>query len=208
MNWNTITLRQAQEIERLRRSLKEEEALDAETKLLAIVMNKTQSEIDSMPWGEYTEARKVLDFFDNPIEGKPERCINVNGRRYRCVYDIKQMPFARYIEAKAFSKDFFQNIHKIAASMVIPQRKRLWYWLDDKYDAARHEEYANDMLDAPFMAIYNSCVFFYQLFNNWMRGSRDYMIQELMSQGMSQQEAAELVVGLCNSLDGNIQQSK
>lgn len=208
MNWNTITLRQAQDIDRLRKSLKEEEALDAETKLLAIVLGKSQSEIDSMPWGEYVEARKVLDFMDNPVSGKASKYIDVNGRRYRCVYDITQMPFARYIEGKAFSKDFFQNMHKIAASMVIPQKRRFWYWLDLPYDASKHEEYSKDMLDAPFMTIYNSSVFFYHLFRNWTRVSKDFMIQELTKKGMSQPEAEELVIDLCSSLDGSIQLNK
>lgn len=208
MNWDSITVRQAQEIDRVRKSINDEDSLDAETRLLAILLKKSQAEVDSMAWEDYVKARKMLSFFDSEIEGKPSKYINVNGKRYRCVYDVRQMPFARYIEGKTFAQDFMANLHKIAASMVIPQKKRFWYYLDLPYNASQHEEYAKDMLDAPFMTVYQSCVFFYQVFRNWIEVSKDYLIRESMKKGMSLSEAADLVSVLCRSLDGNIPLNK
>ena len=203
MNWHTLTVRQAQDVERIRRAAKDEDGLDSETKLLAAITGRKQSEIDSLPWAEYVQLRKQLDFMENPIEGNPAKFIKVNGKRYRCIYDISKMPFARYIEGKQFNQDFIMNLHKIAASMVIPQRKTFLGWRDKDYNALDHAEYAKDMLDAPFLTVYNSCVFFYHVYRNWMEVSKGYLISEAAKK-MSLEEAAKSVNALIITMDGNI----
>jgi hypothetical protein len=149
--------------------------------------------------------RQDLAFLDEPIEGKPVDFIVVNGRRYRMNYDIKNMPAARYIESKVFSKDTLGNLHKIAASMVMPQKKT-WFgkWVDDKYDASKHEDYAADMQEANFIHVYHSLVFFYQVYRNWIEVSRDYMKAEMMKAGMTATQADSVVLLLCESTGGII----
>jgi hypothetical protein len=113
------------------------------------------------------------------------------------------MPSARYIESKVFSKDTLANLHKIAASMVIPQ-KRNWLgrWVDQDYDASKHEEYAADMQEANFVHIYHSLVFFYQVYKNWIEVSRDYMTAEMTKSGMTKKQADMVVDLLLESMDG------
>jgi hypothetical protein len=202
--WNKLTIQQAQEIDKLRRNVyKEDTEIDVETKLLSIILNKQQSEIDSLGWQEYLDQRAALKFLEQEPEGTPIQYVTIGKRKYRFVYDIRQMPFARYIESKTFAQDFVGNLHKLAASMVIPQRKT-WYgkWKDVKYDASKHIEYATDMLQAPFEAVYGSAVFFYHLYKNWIIASKDYMINEQVKMGKTQEEAEKLVNDLCSSLDG------
>ena len=202
--WNKLTIQQAQEIDKLRRNLsKEDTEIDIETRLLSIILNKNQSEIDSLGWQEYLDQRAALKFLEQEPEGTPIQTVTIGKRKYRFVYDIRQMPFARYIESKTFAKDFVGNLHKLAASMVIPQRKT-WYgkWKDAKYDASKHIEYSTDMLQAPFEAVYGSAVFFYHLYKNWIIASRDYMIAEQVKTGKSQEEAEKLVNDLVKSMDG------
>ena len=115
------------------------------------------------------------------------------------------MPAARYIESKVFSKDTLANLHKIAASMVIPQRRNwLGKWVDDKYDASKHEEYSADMQEAKFVHVYHSLVFFYQVYKNWIEVSQDYMISEMTKAGMTQSQAEVMVNLLSISTDGII----
>jgi hypothetical protein len=205
MNWQQLTVRQAQQIDKIRRSIKNDETgLDVESRLLSIILNVPQSVIDSMPWGEYVSKRNSLSFIEKEIEGHPQRFIKVTGKRYRCIYDIRQMPFARYIEGKTFGQDFIGNLHKLAASMVIPQKRTLFGWKDDKYDSSKHEQYANDLLDAPYTFVYNSCVFFYQVYRNWIEVSLDYLIREGVSKGMSREQSEKSVNDLCTYLDGNL----
>ena len=179
--------------------------LDTEVKRLCIVTGLTEYQIDSLSITALKELRKELDFLNEDIEGKPVNYIEVNKKRYRINYDIKNMPSARYIESKVFSKDTLANLHKIAASMVIPQ-KRNWFgkWIDQEYDASKHEEYAADMQEANFIDIYHSLVFFYQVYKNWIEISQDYMIAEMTKAGMTEKQAAMVVDLLSESMDGTI----
>ena len=206
MKWNNLTLWQYQQIMPIiTNPEKDWTELDKEVKLLCIVTGLTEYQIDSLAIEDLKELRKELAFLDEPIEGKPVDFIVVNGRRYRMNYDIKNMPAARYIESKVFSKDTLANLHKIAASMVIPQKKTWWgKWVDDKYDASKHEQYSQDMQEANFIHIYHSLVFFYQVYRNWIEVSRDYMIQEMKTTGMTTEQAQQVVQLLCESTGGII----
>lgn len=206
MKWNELTLWQYQQIMPIITNPdKDWTELDKEVKLLCIVTGMTEQQIDSLSIEDLKELRKELAFLDEPIEGKPVDFIVINGRRYRMNYDIKNMPAARYIESKVFSKDTLANLHKIAASMVIPQKKQ-WFgkWVDDKYDASKHEEYSSDMQEANFIHIYHSLVFFYQVYRNWIEVSRDYMIREMTTAGMTTEQAEQVVQILCESTGGII----
>ena len=206
MKWNNLTLWQYQQIMPIITNPdKDWTELDKEVKLLCIVTGMTEQQIDSLAIEDLKELRKELAFLDESIEGKPVDFIVINGRRYRMNYDIKNMPAARYIESKVFSKDTLANLHKIAASMVMPQKKN-WFgkWVDDKYDASKHEQYSSDMQEANFIHIYHSLVFFYQVYRNWIEVSRDYMIREMTTAGMTTQQAEQVVTLLCESTGGTI----
>jgi hypothetical protein len=204
MKWNELTLWQYQQLmPTITNPDKDWTELDAEVKQLCIVTGLTEYQIDSLSLTALKELRKELAFLSEPIDGKPVNYIVTNGKRYRINYDIKNMPSARYIESKVFSKDTLANLHKIAASMVIPQ-KRNWLgkWVDQDYDASKHEEYAADMQEANFVHIYHSLVFFYQVFKNWIEVSRDYMMAEITKAGMTKKQAAMVVDLLSESMDG------
>jgi hypothetical protein len=204
--WEKITVWQYQQIYNVINSKdKNDTALDISVRLVAIVNNMTEMQVDSLPLNEYTELSKSIAFLNEPINGKPVKFIRTSStRRYRINYDVNKMPFARYIESKVFSEDLYGNLHKLAATMVIPQKRKLGFWVDLPYDASRHQEYANDMLEAKFVDVYHSLVFFYQLYRNWIEVSQDYMVNKLTKVGMKEQEATEVVVSLLNILDGNI----
>ena len=206
MKWNNLTLWQYQQLMPiLTNPEKDWTELDKEVKQLAVISGLTEYQIDSLSIETLKEMRQDLAFLDEPIEGKPVDFIVVNGRRYRMNYDIKNMPAARYIESKVFSKDTLGNLHKIAASMVIPQKKT-WFgkWVDDKYDASKHEDYASDMQEANFIHVYHSLVFFYQVYRNWIEVSRDFMKTEMMKAGMTATQADSVVLLLCESTGGII----
>ena len=206
MKWNELTLWQYQQLmPTITNPDKDWTELDAEVKRLCIVTGLTEHQIDSLSLSALNELREELDFLDEPIDGKPVNYIVTSGKRYRINYDIKNMPSARYIESKVFSKDTLANLHKIAASMVIPQ-KRNWLgrWVDQKYDASKHEEYAADMQEANFIHIYHSLVFFYQVYKNWIEISKDYMIEEMTKAGMTISQADIMAHLLSISTDGII----
>ena len=206
MNWNDLTVWQYQQIYPIvTKPEKDWTNLDVESKLVGILYNLTDTQVDSLSVGMFNKMKANLGFLDDKIEGKPVKYTEVNGKRYRFIYDVQQIKAARYIETKVFSTDLVGNIHKLAASMVMPQRKT-WYgrWVDEKYDAAKHSIYAEDLQGANFMHVYQSIVFFYQVYRNWIEVSKDYLVKEMMSQGMTSELALRGVQILCETLDGNI----
>lgn len=204
--WNKITVWQYQQIYTALNS-KEKDAtdLDLEVKLVGIVNNMTEMQVDSLALNEYKELSKSITFLNEPILGTRKKHIAISiNRRYKINYDISKMPFARYIESKVFSEDLYGNLHKLAATMVIPQKRKFGFWFDQPYDASRHQEYSNDMLEAKFIDVYHSLVFFYQLYRNWIEVLQDYLVNKMVETGMNQNKAKEAVVSLCTILDGNI----
>jgi hypothetical protein len=205
--WEKISVWQYQQIYTALNS-KEKDAtdLDLEVKLVGIVNNMTEMQIDSLPLNEYKELSKTIAFLNEPIQGTPKKHIAISrSRRYRINYDISKMPFARYIESKVFSEDLYGNLHKLAATMVIPQKRKLGFWVDQPYDASKHQEYSNDMLEAKFIDVYHSLVFFYQVYRNWIKVSQDYLVNKMVEAGMKEDKAKEVAVNLCSILDGSIQ---
>ena len=161
MTWKDINVFQYQQIMDLYATAKDMSELDLAYKITAIVMDLTENQIDSLPMDHLKPLLQQVAFVHEQIKPQPQKYIQVNGKRYRCIYDIRKMPAARYIESKHFDQDRISNLHKLAACMTIPQKRNwLGMWVDDTYDAGKHSEYADDMLAAPITAVLGSVVFF------------------------------------------------
>ena len=204
--WHKINVWQYQQIYNVYNSKdKYLTEIEVDSKLVSIVNNMTDAQVDSLSLTEFRKLKRSIIFLTKPIEGKPVKYISINkNKRYKINYDVSKMPFARYIESKVFSEDLYNNLHKLAATMVIPQKRILGIWFKQKYDASKHEQYSEDMLTARFIDVYHSLVFFYQVYRNWIEVSQDYMVSKMMQTGMTQEKAKEVVQDLCTTLDGNI----
>jgi hypothetical protein len=180
--------------------------LDLAVKCLSIITNKTELEIDFYSIEQLNKELKKTEFLHHAPNPKAVDHIEINGRRYKCIYDIRRLPFARYFETKYFSNDVSKNLHNIAGCMVMPMKKNwLGRWVVDKYDASKHEEYAQDMLEAKFVNVYGAVVFFYLVFKGWIKTSKGYLVTEMMkSKKMTTWEAEALVKVLCEAMDGFI----
>ncbi len=204
MNWKDVTVWQWQQLQAIAKK-KEDTELDKAVKTLAILTNRTESQIDSLSIAELNRELKQIDWISKQeAKPKPVDFIKVNGKRYRCIYDVRQIPFARYIESKFFSEDVVLNLHKIMASMVRPMKLTWRGWKVAKFDASKHEDYAQDLLGAPFEAVYGSVVFFCQVFSDSIKSSKDFMIADLMKNGMTQEEAEMTMEVLCEAMAGFI----
>ena len=176
MTWQDLNLFQYQQ---LVNAFKIDDDIDKTVKLISIVTGKTENEVLSMSIADFNKAKENLNFLAEEIEGKPVKYIDVNGKRYKCIYDVRNIPAARYVESKVYGADLVTNIHKLAATMVMPMKKTLFGWRLDKYDASKHEEYAQDMLEARFVDVYHSAIFFLSVFLNLIKCSEDFLIQNL-----------------------------
>jgi len=205
--WNKINVWQYQQIYNVYNSKdKYLTEIEVDSKLVSIVNNMTDAQVDSLSLTQFRKLKRSIIFLTKPIEGKPVKYISINKtKRYKINDDVSKMPFARYIESKVFSEDLYNNLHKLAATMVIPQKRILGIWFKQKYDASKHEQYSSDMLTARFIDVYHSLVFFYQVYRNWIEVSKGYLETKMMQTGMTQGKAKEVVQNLCTILDGNFQ---
>ena len=186
--------------------------LDLIVKSLCILMNKTEHEVDSFSMSQINEYAKQIAFTHEEVMPVAQRFIDVNGKRYRCIYDVRRMPAARYIETKVFTgmASVNEQLHKIAACMVVPQRKVfgcLWY-VDDVYDASKHSEYADDLLSASITDVLGSVIFFCNVYINSMWNLKTYLVMTMLQgQKMTHIAAEEVVSNLCSDLVGIISPS-
>lgn len=207
MTWKNINVFQWQQIVNLFTKEKELTELDLAVKAVAIIKGMTEYQIDSLPISELNPLLKSIDFIHEEIKPEPAKFISINGRRYKCIYDVRKIPAARYIESKHFASDVNGNLHKIAACLVLPMKKTLFGWKIDKYDASMHDEYSQDMLEAPITSVLGSVVFFCLVYRNWIKASQDYLTQEMMEKGITRYQAELLYQTLCDTMDGYIRPS-
>jgi len=203
MNWKDVTVWQWQQIQNLLTKKEGLTELDIAVKSLEILTYQTEAQIDSLTIKQLNEQLKKITFITEsaPIP-KPNDYIKIGKKRYRCIYDIRNIPYSRYLETKFFGDDIINNLHKIAASMVMPMKLTWRGWKVAKYDASKHEEYADDLLSASFESVYGSVVFFCQVFSDSITNLRDYLKEELMRNGMDKLEAELTIMALCNVMDG------
>jgi hypothetical protein len=202
MNWSNVTVFQYQQINELYANSKDLTDLDISVKVASILTNQTENQIDSLPVKELGPLLESISFINDEIKPEAVKVLKINGKRYKCVYDVRNIPASRYIESKHFSSDVMGNMHKIMACMVIPQKRGWFGWVDDKYDAGKHSDYAQDMLEAPIQSVLGSVVFFYQVYRLWIKNSKDYMVQQMMEQGVEKMKAEEVHQVLCTIMDG------
>ena len=122
MTWEQVTVFQWQQLMNLFSQSDKDDLETVSIKVISIITGKTENEVMNLPLNKTIKLAKKIEFLKEDVPVKKVDYIKVKGKRYRCNYNIKDMEAARYIETKYFSGDFAGNIHKIAASMVIPQK--------------------------------------------------------------------------------------
>jgi hypothetical protein len=209
LSWSDITVFQYQQLMEAW-SQKDATVLDNLVRTVSIVTGMTEHEVDSLGIGALNNLAQEVAFTSEKIEPDPAPFIDLPGARYRCIYDIREMPCARYIESSVFGADPIGNLHKLAATMVMPQ-KRIWNigpWVDDKYDAAKHSLYAQDMLSAPITTVLGSVLFFCEVYliSTWNLAvfSTHHRLEQTTTEGKI---ATEAIKALCNNMGGTIRSS-
>lgn len=188
-------------------SIQDLDDLEKSSRLVQCLTGKSSAEIDAMSIVKYNAiCRKVTKVFDLKAMrmdiGKPKDLIRVNGRYYRLILSVHN-PFnaGKYVEIATFSNDVIGNLHKIMASIAIPMK---WSWKKMGFVPikSKHEDIANNFLDADFSAAYHAAVFFYAVLKNSIQAMKPYLITEMMDKGLTMQEAKTALMASLEVLDG------
>jgi hypothetical protein len=157
---------------------------------------------------EFNELCQEAQFvYTEQLPSKTSKYLKINGRRYRFIPDIREIKVGgtgRYIETKHFQSSVIQNLHKIGASMIVPQKKTWFGWVDDEYLAQNHDMYAQDVLESPITEVYGMIVFFCKVYKQLIINSKDYLMEVMIQQNMNHLEAEKVVKDLCDYMDGFI----
>lgn len=179
VSWENITVKQFQLIYSVICSDRDD--IDKQTAVLCLLLNTTPAIIEDMAVVDYNKLCQQTAFiFSKDIPGKPVQIIKAAGKRYAIEYNPKKYKQRQYVETQHFLKgDTIANLHLLMASNVREVKGR---WLFQKVlanDSNRHEDVANDLLDASFINVYHSCVFFCKLFRAYMVSFQDYLTKEM-----------------------------
>lgn len=187
------------------------------TRLVQVLLDKSEEEIDAMPIKKFTKiCEKLKTAFDLSIDAasmsRPSNRIYANGKIYHLNFEIKK-PFntGRYVEVLTFSKDDpIMNMHNILASICTPMK---WSWrklnfIKQEYDALKHEDYANDMKQADFRHGYYAMVFFYQLLTSSTNNSMEYLVSQMNLRKVNKKRVLQLKRILQAIGDGSTTQKK
>lgn len=201
MNWHDVTVYQWQQLA----GMDAEGMTDQEQaiKTMSMLTGQTENVIRKLDLEQVANLAKDTEFLrTTEIPIKKTDIIKAGGNYYRVNYDVRTMPTARYVEVKHFGGNFIENIHKIAASMVVPTKKTLFGHKALPYNSADHERYANDLLLAPIPEVMGGMHFFYIASKNWISSMRDSLIVEMRRVGMKKVQAEMMYRYLCSSMDG------
>jgi hypothetical protein len=183
-HWNNLTIEDYQHIYGI---IVDENLndFDKEVKLVALVNELTEEEVDNLPIDKFKSMKNTLAFLhDGKIEGKLKSTIKANGTKYQMSLDAFKITYGQYVDLTSFmSADggLVGNLHLIMASLAMPV-KRNWLGIPyvDGYGSKPHNEVADDMLKANFADCHNTCIFFCKLINDLTKVTVHYSVKEIL----------------------------
>jgi len=202
MTWQNITVQQFQDITRLIETQGIDD-IDRTSGLISIMTHQTEQQVEELPMPVYNQLAKECGFvLQGDIPGNPVRRLRVGRRLYKMVYNPRTLTKRQYVEIITFAKDPIKNMHLIMASLVKPVR----WGIARKNDGGKHAEVAGVLLNARFVDVYHSCVFFCKLYSSLMKGMSAFLVNEAMKQKkITMEEAEKLLAISMSAMDGFIQ---
>jgi hypothetical protein len=166
--WQTITVSEWMQAIEIKASDKDD--LEKDIAFCALISGKTEEEIEALDWRDFTELKRKADEVYTKV---PDSTPLFRWGKYRFVYDPLKINAGQYVSIQYFLNDGIEkNLHNLAACIVKP----LGFF--KKYDAKKHQQYANDLKNAPLAAIRGSMVFFCNLFLHLMRAIADEVAKD------------------------------
>ena len=182
-------------------SISEMGEIDKASNLVQILLDKPAEYVENLPLKKFSKlCDKLKIAFDLQVETEinklPRKLISCGTKAYHLNFDIKNtFNTGRYIEVLTFSKeDPIMNMHNILASICTPLK---WSWSKFKYveqdfDAMKHQDYADDMKLADFRHGHHAMVFFYLLLEDLTTSIKDSLELEKMTTTENQEKQLAL----------------
>lgn len=206
-NWNTITIEDYQLIYGIINDTNMND-FEKEVKLISIVNEIQDSEIDRMSLDDFKKLKSSLDFLHNgKIEGKLQQYLTINKTKYKMSLDAFKLSYGQYVDLTTFisgDNAMVENLHLIMASLSLPTRKT---WLGKEvvldYGSKPHNEISNEMLKCNFADCYHTSVFFLKLINDLIKAIGIYSVRKLIKdKKVTKEKLREILKPLKNDMGG------
>lgn len=159
-----LTVGQYQQLHKI--ASNENDLNERSTQMVAVILNKTADEVDEMPYYEVNRLAKEAndEIAKHKVPVKPVSFLKCKGKLYQLNYKVATLTAGQNTEVQHWLKqgDIVANLDKILASIAVPIKKRLWWYLPTT--PVLHEQKAEDMQDADFLEAYGCVVFFCKIF--------------------------------------------
>jgi len=181
-SWKDITLRKAQKLESLPKTL---DTLDLIINQYAILKDIEVSEVERLTPNELIEKTNELAFLkDLPIPKRTD-VIKVNGRKYRLI-DFNKMSLGQMVDIEEYyNEGLVHNSHRILSVMFLPVQRKFPFIKETTLPYEPDEVRENDMLDCDMETIWGNLLFFYLGEMRYTKGLLDYLEEKVQ---MSQKE--------------------
>lgn len=148
-----------------------------------------------------SDVNSISEHLNNLFTAKPDLSIeiDINGTRFGFIPNLEQMSYGEFIDLDEYLKDV-STWHNAMAVLYRPITNRLkQLYSIEKYETS--EKYAEQMKQLPFSIAYGAVLFFYDLRNELLNASMDYL-EKLQPQ---QKEDLAQRFNLPNGGDGLVQ---
>ena len=146
--------------------------------IISIMSGWSDSDVRKISLKSYTKVMKSLAFLSSAVEGKLQKYMIVNGKKYRIESDVEQLTGGQYITLMHLMKDqdkVMDNMADILALFCIPSTKKLFGWKDGVYDSEQHSQVAADMKDAKMDVVYPLTAFFFESYKSYVQSMQVYL---------------------------------
>jgi hypothetical protein len=206
-DWNSITIQDYQLIYGIINDANMND-FEKEVKLISIINEISESDIDAMSLDDFKKLKPSLDFLHTgTIEGKLQKYVNVNDKKYKMSLDAFKLTYGQYVDITTFmagENAMVENLHLIMASLSLPIKTN-WYGKEIvlPYGSKEHSLIANDMLSSNFANCYHTSVFFLKLINGLIKAIGVYSVKQILKEKrVTKAKLKEILKPLKNAGDG------
>jgi hypothetical protein len=180
-SWKDISLRKALKLMSLNETAYDQ--LDLIIKQMAILLDKTETQIELMEPKELFEFGDKFKFLGQLPKPKETKVIKVNGREYGLT-ELTRIKLAQMIDIEEYyNLGLEKSIAQILSVLYLPIKKRIpltnRYTLEDYEPDNEREE---DMLDVDMETMWGTILFFYRGVTEYSNAMKVYLEQKEMEE--------------------------
>lgn len=146
--------------------------------IISIMSGWSEAAVKELSLKSYTNVMKSLAFLSSAVEGKLQKYMMANGKKYRIESDVEKLTGGQYITLMHLMKDqdkVMDNMADILALFCIPSTKTWFGWKDGTYNSEKHNAVAADMKKAKMDVVYPLTAFFFESYKNYARSMQVYL---------------------------------